>query len=64
VQTIKLADLCSNTKSIVEHDPKFAAVYLDEKAMLLNVMRHGSPWLWNKANNILIEALNKLEITL
>lgn len=62
VQTIKLADLCSNTKSIVDHDPKFAKVYLNEKALLLNVMRDGSPWLWNKANTILIEALKQLEV--
>ena len=64
VQTIKLADLISNTKSIVAHDPKFAAVYLDEKAMLLNAMRDGNEWLWNKANNILINSLKELEITL
>ena len=64
VQTIKLADLVSNTKSIVEHDAKFAAVYLDEKAMMLNVMRDGNTWLWNKANNILINSLKELEITL
>lgn len=63
-QTIKLADLCSNTKSIVEHDQKFARVYLDEKAMLLAVMKHGSPWLWNKANQQLIEGLKQLEVTL
>jgi len=33
---IKLADLISNTKSIVEHDPEFAKVYLQEKRMLLS----------------------------
>lgn len=33
VQTIKCADLISNTSSIVMHDPKFAAVYLEEKRM-------------------------------
>jgi (p)ppGpp synthase/HD superfamily hydrolase len=32
---IKLADLSSNTKSIVEHDAKFAKVYLAEKRLLL-----------------------------
>lgn len=35
VQTIKCADLISNTSSIVMHDPKFAAVYLEEKRLLL-----------------------------
>lgn len=63
-QTIKLADLCSNTKSIVEHDPKFAKVYLDEKAMLLDVLKAGNPWLWNKANRQLVEGLAKLEMAL
>jgi (p)ppGpp synthase/HD superfamily hydrolase len=32
---IKLADLISNTKSIVEHDQAFAKVYLEEKRLLL-----------------------------
>jgi len=35
VQTIKCADLISNTSSIVMHDQKFAAVYLEEKRLLL-----------------------------
>lgn len=38
VQTIKVADLISNTSSIVEHDPKFALVYLEEKRLLLDVL--------------------------
>lgn len=38
VQTIKVADLISNTSSIVQHDPKFAVVYLEEKRLLLDVL--------------------------
>ena len=38
VQNIKVADLISNTSSIVKLDPKFARVYLDEKRMLLGVL--------------------------
>lgn len=38
VQTIKCADLISNTSSIVEHDPDFARVYLAEKRALLDVL--------------------------
>jgi (p)ppGpp synthase/HD superfamily hydrolase len=38
VQTIKVADLISNTGSIVYHDPKFAKVYLEEKRLLLDVL--------------------------
>ena len=38
VQTIKCADLISNTSSIVQHDPRFALVYLEEKRLLLDVL--------------------------
>lgn len=38
VQTIKVADLISNTSSIVRHDPKFAVTYLEEKRLLLDVL--------------------------
>lgn len=31
-------DVNSNTASIVQHDPKFAAVYLEEKRLLLDVL--------------------------
>lgn len=41
VQTIKLADLISNTSSIVRHDPKFAETYLKEKQALLDVLTKG-----------------------
>lgn len=45
VQTIKCADLISNTSSIVLHDPKFAAVYLEEKRLLLARMTGADPRL-------------------
>ncbi|WP_186215911.1 HD domain-containing protein [Burkholderia gladioli] len=45
VQTIKCADLISNTSSIVEHDPKFAVTYLEEKRLLLNVLTRADPRL-------------------
>jgi guanosine-3',5'-bis(diphosphate) 3'-pyrophosphohydrolase len=48
-QTIKIADLISNTSSIVEHDPKFAETYLAEKRQLLNSLTLGSPTLWSRA---------------
>ena len=44
-QTIKLADLISNTRSIMEHDEKFAKTYLEEKRMLLEVMTKGDSTL-------------------
>jgi (p)ppGpp synthase/HD superfamily hydrolase len=48
-QTIKLADLISNSKSIMAHDPKFAKVYLEEKRMLLDVMTRGDAGLMAEA---------------
>jgi (p)ppGpp synthase/HD superfamily hydrolase len=41
VQTIKLADLISNTSTIAQHNPKFARVYLAEKRALLALMTEG-----------------------
>ncbi len=38
IQNIKVADLISNTSSIVQHDPGFAKVYLEEKRLLLDVL--------------------------
>lgn len=45
VQTIKCADLISNTSSIVMHDPKFAVTYLAEKRALLEVLTLAHPGL-------------------
>jgi GTP diphosphokinase / guanosine-3',5'-bis(diphosphate) 3'-diphosphatase len=45
VQTIKCADLISNTSSIVMHDPKFAVTYLEEKRLLLDVLTSAHPAL-------------------
>lgn len=38
IQTIKCADILSNTSSIVKHDPNFAKLYLQEVSDILNVM--------------------------
>jgi guanosine-3',5'-bis(diphosphate) 3'-pyrophosphohydrolase len=45
VQSIKCADLISNTKSIVQFDPKFAVTYLEEKRLLLEVLTKADPRL-------------------
>lgn len=47
--TIKLADLIDNTRSIVERDPEFANVYLEEKRLLLEVLTHGNGSMWRAA---------------
>ena len=44
-QTIKLADLISNSRSIMAHDAKFAETYLAEKRLLLEVMTRGDATL-------------------
>ena len=48
-QTVKLADLIANTRSIVAHDEAFAKVYLAEKRQLLEVMTKGDPRLRERA---------------
>jgi (p)ppGpp synthase/HD superfamily hydrolase len=45
-QSIKYADLLDNTKSITEHDPGFAKVYLQEKAAILSCMTSGDHHLF------------------
>jgi len=61
---IKLADLISNTRSISTHDPDFAVVYLEEKALILkeaikrsDVSEHP---LWDLAFDTIIEARRTL----
>lgn len=60
VHTIKLADLVSNTKSIVGHDPKFAVTYLDEKARLLPMLQDGDAGLRDQATRMLLEGQRAL----
>jgi (p)ppGpp synthase/HD superfamily hydrolase len=48
-QTVKLADLISNSLDIVKHDPSFAKVYMVEKFLLLGVLTHGDPILFERA---------------
>jgi len=47
--TIKLADLISNTRSILEHDKNFARIYLEEKRLLLEVLGNGDSRLMIEA---------------
>jgi len=48
-QTIKLADLISNTADISVNDPSFAKVYFAEKELLLTVLVKGDPVLRSRA---------------
>tara|TARA_B100001105_G_scaffold56809_1_gene43305 strand:+ start:1278 stop:1829 length:552 start_codon:yes stop_codon:yes gene_type:complete len=57
VQTIKIADIISNTRMIVKHDPKFARVYLREKKELLAVLTKANPAAHKMASDIVNEGL-------
>ncbi|MGN6820566.1 MAG: HD domain-containing protein [Sphingomonas sp.] len=61
-QTIKYADLISNTRSIVAHDPNFAKLYLAEKAHLLSVMTEGDPKLRLEAERSLAQGQAALSL--
>lgn len=59
-KTIKLADLIHNTKSIVANDSKFAAIYLKEKQLLLEVLTEGETRLYYTAMHTLNESIKEL----
>lgn len=63
-KTIKLADLISNTKSIVAEDAGFAKTYLKEKFALLGDLAEGSPILLQRASEQTIEGFQKLGLTI
>ena len=52
VQTIKLADVISNSQDIKANDPKFAEVYIEEMKALLEVLTKGDKTLYAKAKEI------------
>lgn len=56
-QTVKLADLISNSASILAHDPNFAVTYLKEKRLLLEVLTKGDPGLHSQCKHIVDTAL-------
>lgn len=54
--TIKLADVISNSRSILVHDKNFSKIYLPEKRELLHVLKAGDKTLWETADKICREA--------
>jgi (p)ppGpp synthase/HD superfamily hydrolase len=54
-QTVKLADLIANTRSIMAHDAAFAKTYLEEKRLLLAVMTKGDARLMAEAKKFIGE---------
>mgnify|MGYP000969944435 CR=1 FL=1 len=63
-KTIKLADMISNTRSIVTHDHSFARTYLREKAYLLEKLKAGDAMLWAKAYGMVMDGVRSLKISL
>jgi len=52
-KTIKLADLIHNSSSILEHDKRFAKIYMAEKRLLLDEsLKEGHGGLWLLADSI------------
>lgn len=54
-QTIKLADLKSNTTDILTRAPEFAKTYMPEKRALLEVMRLGDPLLYGQCWKLVLD---------
>lgn len=54
VQTIKCADIISNTTSILRFDPDFAKVYVKEIGAVLNVLDKADSRLWVLANELAV----------
>lgn len=63
-KTIKLSDLKSNTKSIVDNDPEFAITYLKEKHRVMQSLVGGNPVLYAEVQKQLQENIDKLNVIL
>ena len=51
-QSIKLADIISNTGTVVDRNPRFARIYLAEKSAQLEVLAQGDAGLHRRASDI------------
>jgi (p)ppGpp synthase/HD superfamily hydrolase len=61
-QTIKLADILDNVKSIFEHDPDFARTYIQEKINMLDCLREGDELLRARVSAVLFGNSEKLRL--
>ena len=55
-QTVKYCDIINNAESILQHDPKFAKVYISEMKDVLEGMNKGHKGLYKKA----LKAVNQI----
>ena len=63
-QSVKYCDIIDNISTIVEEDPKFAEVYIEEKFNVLKECRKGDIHLFVKAFNTVQQAKEKLAAVL
>lgn len=59
-QTIKLADIIDNTRTLIHFDPEFARVYLVEKRLQVALLTAGHPQLWQQATTIIEQGIQQL----
>lgn len=59
-QTIKLADIIDNTRSIIHYDAHFARVYLVEKRVQIALLTEGDATLWQQASTIIEQGILQL----
>lgn len=59
-QTIKLADIIDNTRSIIQFDAEFARVYLVEKRVQISLLTDGATELWQQASIIIERGIQQL----
>lgn len=59
-QTIKLADIIDNTRSIIHYDASFARIYLVEKRVQIDLLKAGNRELWQQASVIIEQGIRQL----
>ncbi|MCK8164846.1 GTP pyrophosphokinase, partial [Erwinia amylovora] len=59
-QTIKLADIIDNTRSINHYDPQCARVYLVEKRVQIALLKAGNAALLQQAKQIAEQSIRQL----
>ena len=60
-QTVRVADIISNVRTIVQRNPDFARVYVPEKAALLEVLTKADPTLLSMARQVVHDAQVQLQ---
>jgi len=59
VKLIKLADICSNLKTLEERDASFSKQYFREKAIQIQFLADGSESLYRRVSGMILDYLSK-----